>query len=276
MSKLRVFESPECKKIQKFLDDFLSGELSIETNQELLHHLDHCSRCREMLEFRQDLRSRLKESWNSVEIPEQLAVRVKRSVTGDVSLNPFFLRIAAGILLAILALPGGYLAWQAVPPHLFPYHASVIDHYGEVASDHLDCHGKPAQHHRLPLDRFENLIEAKLSETDQNFKLVAVQECQRGDANLIHYIFKGRTGRLSLVLENRNRSQTLRKRQDALVTRLQGVDVQAVLEGSLVVAAMESPSHFIYLVADQFDTSQTLGLTETVLPSLKSALIGLS
>jgi anti-sigma factor (TIGR02949 family) len=65
----------ECARYREQLDDFLCGELLVETSQEILRHLAQCPECREAFERSQDLRRRLARVVTA-EAPESLRARI--------------------------------------------------------------------------------------------------------------------------------------------------------------------------------------------------------
>ena len=69
MNKVSVFEPKDCRRTQELLDHFLAGELTVESNQEILHHLGHCSACQAEENSRLEARRLLVEGWNSQPVP---------------------------------------------------------------------------------------------------------------------------------------------------------------------------------------------------------------
>jgi len=48
-----------CEKTRKYLDSYISNELMVETNHEVLRHLESCQPCAAELDARTRLRTRL-------------------------------------------------------------------------------------------------------------------------------------------------------------------------------------------------------------------------
>jgi hypothetical protein len=69
----------ECMRCREQMDDFLCGELMVETSQEVLGHLARCSDCNREFERRQDLRRRL-ERVVAPEAPEALRARILEQI----------------------------------------------------------------------------------------------------------------------------------------------------------------------------------------------------
>ena len=82
MNKVSVFEPKDCKRVQKLLDHFLSGELTVESNQEILQHLEHCSACQAQEKSWLEARRLLVEGWDAQSVPAGLEDRVVKGLEG--------------------------------------------------------------------------------------------------------------------------------------------------------------------------------------------------
>ena len=58
-----------CEKTRKYLDAYVSNELTVETNHEVLRHLEGCPACAVDVDTRTRLRSRLKAAVNAQSQP---------------------------------------------------------------------------------------------------------------------------------------------------------------------------------------------------------------
>src|SRR6266481_6248623 len=57
-----------CREFRDIADSYLGNELIVETNHEVISHLEHCSECRRELAARRELRSQLREAF--IKAPE--------------------------------------------------------------------------------------------------------------------------------------------------------------------------------------------------------------
>src|SRR5260370_16979230 len=53
----------QCREFRDIADSYLGNELIVETNHEVISHLEHCSECRCELAARRELRSQLREAF---------------------------------------------------------------------------------------------------------------------------------------------------------------------------------------------------------------------
>src|SRR5262249_35121611 len=53
----------DCHEFRKLADSYLSNELIVETNHEVISHLEQCSNCRRELSARREVRSKLRNAF---------------------------------------------------------------------------------------------------------------------------------------------------------------------------------------------------------------------
>ena len=74
-----------CEKTLGYLDAYVSNELTVETNDEGLRHLEGCPGCSAELDARTRLRSRLKTAVKAQSVPPELQVRVREQIRSGTS-----------------------------------------------------------------------------------------------------------------------------------------------------------------------------------------------
>jgi hypothetical protein len=113
-----------CKDFREIADSYLSDELLIETNHDVLRHLENCNDCRRELSFRRDLRERLRFAVKNApqsqlnaafatrlkaDLREQYSAKQRRwSLANFIGTNPAFAGVVA--ILVLSSVIG--LAWQ--------------------------------------------------------------------------------------------------------------------------------------------------------------------
>jgi hypothetical protein len=73
-----------CERTLKYLDAYVGNELMVETNQEILNHLEICQQCSEALRDRLRLKTRVREAVQSEEVPAGLREKVRATVRKEV------------------------------------------------------------------------------------------------------------------------------------------------------------------------------------------------
>src|SRR5688572_20273243 len=125
----------QCREVHDLADSFLSEQLLVETNHEVLRHLEGCPECRAELESRRALRAAIQRAFMNAE-----TLRMRAGFARDItaSLRALgrgagrFSRVwriaAAAAVMAIAAAAGLFLLFGAD-------HAIARDAVG----DHLNC-----------------------------------------------------------------------------------------------------------------------------------------
>jgi anti-sigma factor RsiW len=113
-----------CKDFREIADSYLSDELLVETNHDVLRHLENCNDCRRELSIRRDLRERLrfavknapKSQLNAAftanlkaNLREQYSAKQRRwSFANFIGTNPGFAGVLASVILSAIV----FLMWQ--------------------------------------------------------------------------------------------------------------------------------------------------------------------
>jgi hypothetical protein len=269
MKQVSGFQSKDCGPVLKLMDHFLAGELTVESSQEILLHLESCSTCRQEEKSRLKARRALNEGWSSQPVPSDLQEKIMDGLETRASIVPAFLLRVAALILVTLGLGVMLLFW------LGPNSGTLIAqaHYDGIVGDHLNCSGHQTSPEAiLPLDSVQTRIETALQEMGDSYRLLETRLCRVGEVEIVHYVFEGRGGQISVILEGKSNLEHL---------ALQGNEPERTLEGVRVIllpqeqdlvtlAGLETPGYFVYLVGEEEE--QTLQLAERIMPSLKAAL----
>lgn len=249
----------QCRDFREIADSYLSDELLVETNHDVIAHLETCADCRRELAARRELRTILRASFAGAEEPQmpnefvsRLHSQLRAAVTsGAMSLNARarVWLIAAGLLVVVTF--GVVSVWQrqrtqtdsqladqrrphnsaAVrpsegqprPPDIAVDADAILARMSEVAAgDHRDC----AVGHRLP-DRPITLEEAARKYDRAYLDLTRAVTSHRDDFNEVMELvmahaclFKGHWF-AHIVIRHRGRLVSL------LVTRLEELNGSA-------------------------------------------------
>ena len=127
----------QCRDVRELADSFLSGQLLVETNHEVLRHLDGCLACRSEMAARQALRATIKRAFtnaDSLRMSDEFrdgAVARLRAIALPKTRREFFgawRYVAAAVVLASAA---------GTELFLLPGKASAAAR--DAAGDHRDC-----------------------------------------------------------------------------------------------------------------------------------------
>src|SRR5262245_36377547 len=103
----------KCEKTRRYLDSYLSNELLVETNHELMRHLESCQDCSQALVVRGRVKAALARAVRSMEAPPALQARIQKQLRDERSRGTL-VRLGAHWALAVAAMAllilGGWVA----------------------------------------------------------------------------------------------------------------------------------------------------------------------
>src|SRR5688572_15180015 len=110
----------QCRDFREVADSYLSDELLVETNHDMIAHLEACSECRRELAARREVRTTLRAAFTKAEelqIQDQFAERVRERLRDNVptqapSLIPRNRRWMAIAACLVLAAGLALAAWK--------------------------------------------------------------------------------------------------------------------------------------------------------------------
>src|SRR5262245_26001288 len=151
--KIISMEKKICEKIHKSLDAYIDNELLVETNQEILKHLESCSDCSEALQVRQRSKTRLKQAVNAEPVPTSLRNRIQATIREESLIRSsqavwprWSLAAAALLLLSLSGLGTLQLLKLARPSNgiaVTAQHLTLSEQIASVLkigiSDHIHC-----------------------------------------------------------------------------------------------------------------------------------------
>lgn len=274
MKEFEVFaaRNPECHRIRRLLDDFLAQELSVESSQEILSHLETCEGCRNEKRVRQRLRAQLKDEWTAPVAPPGLKLRIERGI--DSPLRQFsgasMLRIAAAAMVPLLA----FLLYVAMSDDRDDGHrltGRMVNHFHLAASDHQDCQGTPIEGKGV-LQAALPELERLLNGNEDPFRFAIVGDCYVADAHFIHYTFAGESGRkFSVFLEERKPDEGLPP--ELFLLHVSGTPVYGTQSERHSIVCLQGNDYYVYLVGDDFGEMEMRELAGKLAPSLQAAVL---
>lgn len=204
----------QCRELRDIADSYLAEELLVETNHEVLRHLEGCPACREEVSARRQLRMGLKHAFGhvaSLQPDAEVIGRLRAGVRARALARPArhfppaqWWLLAAGLVLAAVV---GRAAW----PRLGDDRRVVETLAHAAAGDHRDC----ALHFRLaqapiPLEEAAQKYDAAFHLLDvavrsardahgQPFEFVESHACIFAGRRFAHIVLRSR-GRLVSIL----------------------------------------------------------------------------
>jgi len=267
-----------CNDFREIADSYLSDELLVETNHEVLRHLESCAGCRLELTARRELRSKLREAFHhapDLQPSDEFAGRLKAQLQ-DVALSrsrfsvarAVYVAIAASVVIAAaIGFSAMYQRWNSQNNNANIVNAALNE---SAIGDHRDC----AVNHRLaerPIDLEEagrkydpvyiNLVTAVVSGTlPPGVQIVDKHSCVFNGRRFGHVILKYKGELVSVLVTTigaQNRNNTAQAEE--LITSAE--------TGGYRLASFESGPYAVYVVSSLSEL-ENQSIAQAIAPSV--------
>lgn len=289
-----------CRDFREIADSYLSDELLVETNHDVIRHLETCPDCRVELAARRALRRRLREGFQhapDLQMSDEFATRLSAQVRNvalhgsrfSAGLRAAYIAIAASLVIAAaLGFRVAYQRWHSQTP---PYFTSGEDRNEKTdrerdgkrpdslnaaltesaIGDHRDC----ALNHRLeekPISLDEagrkydrayiNLASAVMSNGSLpgGVELVEGHSCIFKGQRFGHVILKYRGQLVSVLVFS------VEEKDQGVPMRTEELLATAQSDG-YYLAHFETERHAVYVVSGLSDT-ENLSIARAIAPSV--------
>ena len=269
--KVISMEDKICEKIQKSLDAYVDNELLVETNQEVLKHLENCPDCSQALQVRQRSKTRLKQAVDAEPVPAtlrnriQAAIREESSSRGNQFVWPrWSLAAAALLLLSLSGLGTLQLLKLARPSNGTAVTAQDLTLSEQIASvmkigisDHIHCvidSGfdkktlTPEQMTQKLGPEYFGLVPLLKAQLPEGFLISVGHRCRVNGRSFVHMVLKHEDKAVSVVItEKQGISFPASSRVSHL--EVQGVTLYQDRLKSLEAVGFETKRHLAFVVS---------------------------
>jgi anti-sigma factor RsiW len=261
----------QCRDFRQLADSYLSDELLVETNHDLIRHLETCTDCRRELAARRELRSKLRTGFENapeLQMSEEFAGRLKAQLR-DAAFSRASFSAARYIAIAASLLIVAALGFIAVQQRWRLQTSAALT--ASVIGDHRDC----ALNHRLderPIDLDEagrkydrayiNLVNVVMSEgrLPVDVEMVEAHSCVFKGRRFGHVILKYRGQLVSVLVTN------IEPQDHNSSTGVKEAVAEAQM-GGFQLAHFETTQHAVYVVSGLSD-DENLSIAEAIEPSV--------
>lgn len=216
--KVIGFEQNQCKKIRSYLDSYLSNELMVETNHEVLKHLDGCQACADALASRSRVKQVLRQAVMQDEAPAGLRYRIQKDIRKSaepVRWGQWVLVAAAAVVLMVGAIGVVRFAGSrgAQPRNERAESAQTAELLTIGLNDHSFC----AIDHNLASRRFTReemsqkmgpefagLVDLVEQKAPGEYDVVVGHRCRFAGRPFIHLILRNQETVISLAITKKN------------------------------------------------------------------------
>ena len=273
------FENKQCEAVRRYLDSYLSDELLVETNHEVLKHLETCTTCSQSLESKRLMRDGLRRAIHNAALPPGLETKIRAQLrAGNVPQGRsswFTMSIAMATVVVSLAT-GGWLYRQN---QIGRANADKLLALG--IRDHVVC-AMGGHYPALPPDmdkvaseknmgpRYANLVPEVMAQW-KDMSFVEAHRCNPGGRMYPHVIMKRGATLVSLSLLEKQPGETFPKAWLLGAASVGGMKIYSSRQDEYSVAGFETAKHFAFVMTS-LDEKTNLDLARKIVPGTTSVL----
>jgi anti-sigma factor RsiW len=293
------FNHKACEKIRVYFDSYVDNELLVETNHEVLLHLESCEECRSILagliRMKKSVRSAVERRDAPAELVESVQKAIRTSGRRSFSASDFGrwpLIAAATIVLAFGGLLAGRMRnlFEPLLPgrdrdalEFISLKAQEIMRVGLI--DHVHC-ALQAKKWQQPLTleamqqatgsralgpEFIGLVSLVKEKAGADFHIVQGHRCFVNGKEYVHLILTGPNQEiLSLVVTERS-AEAFSNADIASTHQVSNVPLYMSSQGQLQVAGFET-NHYLAYVISNMDRDANLKVASSLAPSVYNFL----
>lgn len=292
------FGEGACEKTRQCLDSYIGNELLVETNHEVLKHIESCPACAAETEARTQLRARLKIAVKAQGVPPELQVRIREQIRSRHSTNWFrtgwfatdWSRWAVATAASLLV---GAVVWLSYTHERMPalsdrpgqniyiqrVSASLAAVLKVGLGDHIHCsvfrkypqNPPPVEQMEEKLGpSYKGLLPVVRAAVPDGYRIVMAHQCGYAGRKFVHLTLEKNGELLSLVIARKEPGDSL----DGLVPTVQTSGIPIYQSGAqrYQVAGFEAGNFMAYVVSD-LKSKANLQVAENLAPGVREFLM---
>lgn len=189
----------ECRHIRELMDSYISSELTVESNHDVLRHLERCEACRSELARRERLRGLLVESFGAAPEAGELESRIARAL--DYEERWWWQLARYGSAAAAVLLVIGAALWMSRPVDAAAFDDSVDDHIA-CAMQYPPAVTYDAGRVAKMLEPEYRAIVDAVAHRAGEYELIDAHMCPYQGRNYAHLVYRGGEQMLSVFAES--------------------------------------------------------------------------
>lgn len=224
------FGEGACERTRKYIDSYVSNELLVETNHEVLRHIENCSSCSAQVEARTQLRSQLRSAVKSQPVPPELQVHIREQLAQAHSQRWMSMtRWAVAAAATILVFAGAWSSWSrerlpaiadrpAQNAYIQKISASMAAVLRVGLGDHIHC----AVFRKYPKTppavdvmeeklgpTFKGLLPVVRASVPAGYNIVMAHQCTYNNRKFVHLTLEKNGSLVSLVIARKQSGDSL-------------------------------------------------------------------
>ena len=268
--KIVDFGQSNCERVRRYLDSYISNELLVESNLEVLRHVEQCSACSQELETRVRIRESLQAAARREEPPPGLEQKIRREIRerSPVRLWPFLsLRWMSAVAALLLISTAIWFVWRSrrevSPQEQDAYIGKISLRLSTILQVGLRDHVHCAVFRKYPKDppafqemarelgpQYAGLVPLVKARVPDEFRVVLAHRCSVQGRNYVHLVLQGPSSLLSLIITKKNPGESFPASQLAPVLQAAGVPVYRAGASQFHIAAFETQADLVFVISD--------------------------
>lgn len=280
------FENQYCKKIRAYMDSYLSNELLIETNHEVLKHLESCDSCSAELESRERAKRLLQRAGRQGEAPPGLEEKIRRRIRETESKKRGQWMLAAAAALALFVGTWGVLQWRGANIPSDESDMARSERNARILEiglgDHIHCaldagfskkRFSPDQMTQALGQEYAGIVSLVNDRAPGDYEITAGHRCKYKGRRFVHLMLAKEEAVLSLVITRKD-GEAFSNDSLTAITEAAGGPVHRARLQDFEVTGFETRDHLAFVVSD-LDREKNLLVASSLAPSLRGFLAGL-
>ncbi len=281
------FEDGQCNRIRSYLDSYLNNELMVETNHEVLRHLEACQECSRSLGDRARLKAQLKravmQEYAPVALRERIATDLRRG--RGFSFNRVSLALAAAAAVLVIAAATFLISRPTEKPLSLQAKVAPADVTGQILKIGFDDHVFCAIDHHLANKQFTTeqmaehlgpeyaglvaLVKERMPK-DKDYTVAIGHRCHYQGREFVHLIMRNQNDAVSLVITRKN-GEAFPTDGVAAITKAAGGPIYKAAWANQQIAGFETRDHLVFLVSNE-TSDANLQIAASLAPSVRDLL----
>jgi hypothetical protein len=269
--KIVNFGQSNCERVRRYLDSYISNELLVESNLEVLRHIEQCSACSQELETRVRIRASLQAAARREDVPPGLEQKIRREIRerSPVRLWPFAfsLRWMSAVAALLLISTAIWIVLRSrrelSPQEQNAYIGRISARLSTILQVGLRDHVHCAVFRKYPKDppafaemardlgsQYAGLVSLVKARVPDEYRVIMAHRCSVQGRNYVHLVLRGPSSLLSLIITKKNPGESFPAARLAPVLEASGVPVYRAGASKFQVAAFESQAYLAFIISD--------------------------
>jgi len=283
--KVINLEDGYCNRIRPYLDSYLNNELLVETNHEVLKHIEACAACSQSLEDRVRIKSQLKRAVMQDHAPVALRERISSDLRRrrGFKFNSFSLVFAAVAAMLVIMLTTFFTLNSRTKPLSLQAPVATNDSEGQLLKIGFEDHVFCAIDHQFANKQFTaeqmsdklgpeyaGLIDVVRAKMPQPFTVIVGHRCHYQKREFVHLIMRNQSEVVSLIITRKN-GEAYPSGDAYTAMQAAGMPIHQSDWHNIQVAGMETRAFLVFVVSNNAK-EENARIASSLAPSVRDFL----